>query len=109
MGTNKVLCDITAHIPDIHIPFQDDRAIALVNRVLKDVKPRRIRHKGDLIDCYKESSYLTDPDYAMSIEDETEIAYTHLEEWSDLAEECLHIMRTAVGCDAIRARIHICR
>jgi hypothetical protein len=76
------------HIPDLQVPFHDKRALALVNLVIEDLKPSCIRQKGDMIDCYKESDYVKNPDIATSVEEECDVAYDIWKEWVDLSPGC---------------------
>jgi hypothetical protein len=79
---------ITVHYPDLQIPFHDPQALALVNRVVGEIKPFRIRQKGDMIDCYKKSRFEQDPDHAMEVEDECDLAYEVWNEWAGLSPGC---------------------
>lgn len=44
-------------VPDIHCPYQDDRAISLAAQVCHDFKPTRIIFLGDFVDCTWASNF----------------------------------------------------
>lgn len=79
---------ITFLYPDLHIPFEDKRAVALAHKVCAVIQPERIVQMGDLVDCYKESHFEKDPDYSLSVEKESDLAYWFWEECSTLSPGC---------------------
>lgn len=48
-------------IPDVHIPYEDKRAVNLMLKVGRDVKPDEVVFIGDVADFYSVSSYGKDP------------------------------------------------
>lgn len=50
------------NLSDIHVPYQDNHAVALALCVIRFVKPERVNVLGDLCDFYKLSRFDKDPD-----------------------------------------------
>lgn len=63
---------------DSHFPYQDDRALAIVGRIAEVLCPSVIVHMGDLLDCYALSRFDKDPNVMGSLQDEIDLARTHL-------------------------------
>lgn len=55
-------------IPDMHVPYQDKRALDLVLKVGETFKPDHVIILGDMIDFYTVSSYSKDPNRALKLE-----------------------------------------
>jgi predicted phosphodiesterase len=60
-GLEEIL-DKVLVISDIHVPFQDDRAVGAMHAYSKKYKPDKIYINGDLIDFYKLSTFDQTPD-----------------------------------------------
>ena len=61
-------------IADIHAPYQDDAAIAIMLEILHDAQPDSLINLGDMVDCYTLSDFLRDPNRKESLQDEIDIA-----------------------------------
>jgi len=61
---------------DLHCPFQDDRAIELVCKVIEDIGPDILYENGDGLDCYTFSKFSKDLGRAKSFQQEREIHHT---------------------------------
>jgi hypothetical protein len=61
-------------IGDIHAPYQDDRAIAVMLEILDAAQPDSIINLGDMVDCYTLSDFMRDPNRKESLQDEIDIA-----------------------------------
>ena len=48
-------------LSDIQIPFQDDSALEVAYKLIKDVKPDGVLLNGDIVDCYSISDFDKDP------------------------------------------------
>ena len=59
-------------INDIHIPFQDDKAVDLVMRFIAWFKPDRVFINGDLLDCQTVGRFINDPFDEVSMLEEIE-------------------------------------
>ena len=59
-------------VPDTHIPFEDKKAVDLMFKVAKDLKPDHVIHLGDMVDFYALSFHDKDPKRATCLEDELE-------------------------------------
>lgn len=59
-----------AFLSDIHVPYQDDRALSIVWKILADFKPQLVYLGGDIHDNYMLSDYDKDPDRDMTLQDE---------------------------------------
>jgi len=57
-------------VPDVHIPYHDKRAWALMMKVAQDLKPKHIITLGDLPDFYSVSSHSKHPDRLNRLEKE---------------------------------------
>jgi len=55
-------------ISDLHIPFEDRRAVDLVLRFMKEFQPDNIFLNGDIMDCYSLSTFIKHQD--ISFDDE---------------------------------------
>jgi len=59
--------------PDVHVPYHDKRAWALVMKVMGKWKPHHVVLKGDFMDMYKISDHVKDPARFLTIDDEIAI------------------------------------
>ena len=57
-------------IPDLHIPYHDERAVDLVIKYIKDIKPAAIYQIGDFYDFYSVSKFDKDPKRIDSLQEE---------------------------------------
>ena len=57
-------------VPDTHHPFQDERAIQLMLKVAKQLRPKHVIHLGDLVDFYALSFHSKDPKRATELDEE---------------------------------------
>ena len=69
-----------AVLSDLHYPFEDKKAIALVKAYLKDNPVDEVIFLGDVVDFYSVSSYLKDNRKA-SLQEEIAYAVKRLQEW----------------------------
>ena len=75
---------------DSHFPFQDDAALSVVKRVIADVRPEKVIHMGDLIDCWQISTFDRDPLRRESLQDDADVGFAHLKEIYMLTPEAEH-------------------
>lgn len=68
----------SVHYSDIHYPYQDDGALAVLYDVLAHVSPDLVVCHGDLLDCEQISRYPKDPFGRTSLADEIRLAGQHL-------------------------------
>ncbi len=61
---------VTVWLSDTHIPFHDPRALEVVHGIIRDVRPTRIIHGGDWMDCYTISRFDRDPTHLFTLNDE---------------------------------------
>lgn len=61
-------------VPDLHAPFHDRKAWALMMQVARDLRPKHISVIGDFVDFYAVSSHSKDPKRATMLEDELQVA-----------------------------------
>lgn len=59
-----------AYISDVHVPFQDDRALNIVWQILADFEPQLVYLGGDVHDNYALSNHDKDPDRSVTLQDE---------------------------------------
>lgn len=63
---------------DTHFPNQDDRVLHVIGRIAEELKPNVLVHMGDLLDCYLLSRFDKNPERLESLQDEINMARTHL-------------------------------
>jgi predicted phosphodiesterase len=61
-------------VPDTHAPYHDQRAWDLMLKAARALKPHTVIHMGDLADFYAVSSHSKDPQRALQLKDELEVA-----------------------------------
>jgi predicted phosphodiesterase len=59
--SKKERTKITAVMNDIHIPYHDQRALAIALEYLRDIEPDTIILNGDIVDFYSVSRFQKDP------------------------------------------------
>jgi predicted phosphodiesterase len=59
-------------IPDVHVPYHDHDAFALMMKAAKAFKPDHAIILGDFIDCYAVSSHSKHPDRSLKLKEEVE-------------------------------------
>lgn len=81
LGRQENLQEATRNfvISDLHIPFQDQRAVDLVLQIIRFKKPAKITILGDAIDFYPLSRFDHDPRRAKTLENE-------ISEWKIFAQ-----------------------
>lgn len=57
-------------LSDVHIPFEDKKAVDLALLFLKDVQPDRIILDGDIVDCWEISKFDKAPRTGATLQDE---------------------------------------
>ena len=65
-------------IGDVHLPYEDKKAVDLMFKVAKDLKPKHLVQLGDLVDFYALSFHDKDPKRATELEEELEAGKTFL-------------------------------
>jgi predicted phosphodiesterase len=74
-------------IPDVHIPYQDKRALNLAYKVAQTLKPEVIVFIGDFIDCYRVSEYTKDPTRQTNTKQELEQGRKILKQFAKCCDE----------------------
>jgi len=67
-------------LSDVHIPFEDKKALASIEEFLVDTQPDDLILNGDFIDAYSISSFPTDPRKPL-LQEELDQARAYLERW----------------------------
>jgi len=57
-------------ICDTHVPYQDNRAVAVALALIEDLKPERVVLAGDMLDMYAVSRFSKEPLGALGLQDE---------------------------------------
>lgn len=65
---------------DTHFPYQDRECLAVIKRLVADVKPDVIVHMGDLIDCWQISTFDKDPSRRDTLQDNIDQAAAFMNE-----------------------------
>jgi predicted phosphodiesterase len=71
-------------VPDIHIPYHDKKAVGLMMRVAKDLKPKHLILLGDAIDNYSVSSHSKDPNRVRMLDEEVSALNAELDKFDAL-------------------------
>jgi predicted phosphodiesterase len=74
-------------IPDVHVPYHDKRAWALVLRVIKATQPDHVVIMGDFMDCYSVSSFPRDPARVSCLVSELHAANRELDKLQEIMAE----------------------
>lgn len=73
-------------LPDTHIPYQDDAAVAIAEALVKAFDPHVLVHLGDLLDAGRLSSkFPTDPARIDTLQGDIDKARVKLAHWAQLA------------------------
>lgn len=71
-------------IPDVHVPYQNKKAINLLLKTIKEIKPHGIIILGDFIDNYCISSHSKNPNRVADLKWEIEKANELLEKFNNI-------------------------
>jgi len=63
-------------IPDLHVPYHDEKAVSLVEQYIKNTKPDALYQIGDFYDFYSISRFDKDPKRIDSLQDELDVGYS---------------------------------
>lgn len=75
-------------IPDVHIPFQDDGAVAVMEAILAKYRPDYLVCIGDLLDAGRLSQkFPTDPARIDTLQADIDAARVKLHQWAQLAPQ----------------------
>lgn len=72
-------------LPDIHFPYQDNKALKAAFYFLKDFAPDVVVQLGDLLDCYALSTFSKDASRLLSFENELELGKNF---WKKVRQLC---------------------
>lgn len=72
-------------ISDIHAPFHDEKALAILYKFIKWFKPETVFIMGDMLDAYALSRFSKDPNGALHFQEEIDSATNIL---SDIRKNC---------------------
>ena len=70
---------------DSHMGFQDQTALDVVLGIIKDVRPAKLFHGGDIVDAYSISAFDKNPSRLHTLQDEIDMGRSHLHQVSQLA------------------------
>lgn len=56
-------------LPDLQIPYQDEKAVEVALKVLRDAKPDRVVILGDLLDLAQFGKFLQEPEWATAVQE----------------------------------------
>jgi predicted phosphodiesterase len=60
-------------IPDMHVPYHDEKSFNLVLKYIKDKKPNIVIQQGDMYDCYGVSRFDKDPKRIDTLQEEIDL------------------------------------
>lgn len=72
---------------DTHYPYQDNKALACIERITADVKPDVVIHMGDLFDCWQISTFDKEIGNRDSLQDTIDAGAAHLKKMFMLTPE----------------------
>ena len=75
---------------DTHYPFQDDKAVAVIHQIIKDVRPDIIVDMGDGVDCYALSKFSHDPMRMGTLQDELDAKRIQLAQFREAAPNAVY-------------------
>jgi hypothetical protein len=87
---------------DVHFPNQDDRALAVLMAVVADYEPDVLVCMGDLLDCYLLSAFDKNPAVLSTLQDEIDMARTHLHQMAQIAPNARRIFLEGNHEDRLR-------
>lgn len=93
------------HYSDVHYPEQNESALSILYAVLEDLEPGLVVNHGDLLTCYKISSYAKNPDHEHDLQDEIEQAAKHLALVSSLTPGAQRILIQGNHEDRLKRQI----
>jgi len=80
-------------LPDTHIPYHDEGAMAVAEAVIRMVDPHVLVHLGDLLDAGRLSTkFPTDPNRMDTLQGDIETARTKLHQWAQLAPRARRVL-----------------
>ena len=81
----------SVHYSDLHLPFHDERALAILYAILEDVQPDIVVDHGDTIDCQEISKYPKDPARRIALKEEIRMGAEHFAKVTELTPDAKHI------------------
>jgi hypothetical protein len=72
---------------DTHFPHHSQAALDVVLGIIRDVRPSRVIHLGDLLDCYTISAFVRDRKHIYSLQDEIDQARAHMHQVAQIVPE----------------------
>ena len=79
------------HYSDLHIPFQDQRALNILYAILEEVQPDLVVDHGDTLDCQEISKYPKDPEKRVPLREEVQEGAKHFARITELTPHAEHI------------------
>jgi hypothetical protein len=65
---------------DTHVPFQDEACLRVIKKLIADVRPEKLIHIGDLIDCWQISTFDKNPIRREALQDSVDAGAKLLKE-----------------------------
>jgi hypothetical protein len=90
---------------DSHMGYQSDPALDVVLGIIKEVRPAKLIHGGDLVDAYSISAFDKNPERLNSLQDEIDMAKAHLHQASQLAPAAEKVLLEGNHEDRLRRLI----
>ena len=81
----------SVHYSDLHIPFQDDRALNILYAILEDASPDLVVDHGDTLDAQEISKYPKDPINRVPLREEIKQTAQHMARVTELTPYAEHI------------------
>jgi predicted phosphodiesterase len=81
----------SVHYSDLHIPFQDDRALNILYAILEDANPDLVVDHGDTLDAQEISKYPKDPINRVPLKEEIKQTAQHMARVTELTPHAEHI------------------
>lgn len=77
---------------DAHFPYQDDKALAIVQGIAKEVKPHVLLNVGDVVDCWQISRFDKNPTRRDSLQDNIDQAREHLAQMAAIVPNARRVL-----------------
>jgi predicted phosphodiesterase len=90
---------------DIHYPNQDEAALTILESITAEYQPDVLVCIGDLLDCYKISDFEKDPRNRVRLQDEINLARTHLHRMAQLAPKARRVLLEGNHEDRLRRQM----
>lgn len=87
---------------DTHFPYEDPRALSIVEQIAAELQPDLLAHLGDIMDCYTLSDFDRSPQRKHTLQDEIDMAREHLARMATVCPKSRRILLEGNHEDRLR-------